>query len=318
MFIDSAKILVRAGKGGKGCRSFYRDKYCRHPIPNGGDGGKGADIIIRVDRNMDTLLDFYYRRHFFGAHGGHGSSNNKKGFVAPAVIIRVPLGTLVKDAATGCLLRDLLGDQEEFIVAKGGAAGKGNKRCKDTIDAEPGEERELLLELRLIADVGVIGFPNAGKSTLISSISNARPKIADYPFTTKFPVLGMVKAATGEPFVVADIPGLIEGSSRGRGLGDKFLKHVEHTKVLIHLVDISGYEARDPLQDFRIINQELKSYGHEVFKKQIIIAANKMDIEGAENNLKRFKKAFRKKVYPISALKKEGLEELIEAVRKKI
>lgn len=318
MFIDSAKILVRAGSGGKGCRSFYRDKYTRYAIPEGGDGGKGADILIRAERNQDTLLDFNYRRHFFGQHGGHGSGKNKKGRDIPALVIKVPCGTVIKDARTGCVLRDLAVDQEEFIAASGGRGGSGNRRQKEVTAAEPGEEKELLFDLRLIADVGLVGFPNAGKSTLISAISNARPKIADYPFTTKFPVLGVVKEAEREPFVVADIPGLIVGSSQGRGLGDKFLRHVEHTKVLIHLIDMAGFEARDPLSDYRIINNELKNYGHEVYKKPVIIAANKMDLEGADVNLKRFKKAVRRKVYPISAKNSEGLEELIEAVRKKI
>jgi GTP-binding protein len=318
VFIDSAKILVRAGSGGKGCRSFYRDKYTRHGIPDGGDAGKGADIVIRAERNLDTLLDFHYRRHFFAEHGGHGSGKNKKGKDALPVIIKVPCGTVVIEARTGCVLRDLAQDQDEFVAASGGRGGLGNKRRQDATPGEPGEEKELILDLRLIADVGVVGFPNVGKSTLITAISNARPKIAAYPFTTKFPVLGVVKDAKEAPFVVADIPGLITGSSQGKGLGDKFLRHIERTKVLVHLIDMAGFEGRDPLLDYKIINQELKSYGHEVTKKPVIIAANKMDLDGADGNLGRFKKSVRKKVYPVSALKKEGLEALIEAVRKKI
>ncbi len=313
MFIDSAKIYVKAGSGGKGCRSFYRDKYNRRGIPDGGDAGSGSDIIIKADRNLYTLLDFQYQRHFYGSNGGHGSGNNKKGKDAPEVIIRVPLGTVIRDVKTNCLLRDLQKDLEEVIVAHGGKGGLGNQHRLEPTPAEPGEEKELLLDLKFIAEVGVVGFPNAGKSTLISNISNAHPKIAAYPFTTKSPVLGVVKSRERN-FVIADIPGLISGSSRGRGLGDRFLRHIERTKILLHLVDMSGFEGRDPIEDYKTINEELKNYSKEVYKKTQLIAANKMDLEGASNNLGRFKKAVKKKVYPISALKKEGLEELIEAV----
>jgi len=317
MFIDSAKIYVRGGKGGKGCSSLYRDKYTRRGIPDGGKGGKGSDIVIRADRNLHTLLDFQYNRHFFGLKGGNGSSKNKKGKGSPSVIIRVPCGTVIKDAKTACALRDLDKDQEEVIVAYGGRGGSGNQHGKIATDGSPGEEKELILDLKLIADVGVVGFPNVGKSTLISNISHAHPKIAAYPFTTKSPVLGVV---TGEScsFVIADIPGLIEGSSLGKGLGDKFLRHIERTEILLHLIDMSGSEARDPVEDYRTINKELRNYSKEVCKKSQIIAANKMDLEGASQNLERFKKAIKKKVYPISALRKEGLEELIEAIRKRL
>lgn len=317
MFIDSVKIFVRSGEGGRGCQSFYRDKYTRYGIPDGGDGGCGADIIIKADRNLRTLLDFQYQRHFFGAHGSHGSSKNKKGKDAPPVIIRVPCGTVVKDAKTNCLLRDLKDDQETVIVAAGGKGGRGNQHHCQATGGQPAEEKELLLDLNLIADVGVVGFPNSGKSTLISSVSGARPKIAAYPFTTKFPVLGVVGEGE-DSFVIADIPGLIEGSSRGRGLGDKFLRHIQRTKVLIHLIDMAACDGRDPIEDYRIINKELKNYSLQIYHKPQIIAANKMDLENAVLNLTRFKKAIRKKIYPISALKKEGLEELIEAARKKI
>lgn len=313
MFIDQAKIYVKGGNGGKGCRSFYRDKYARIGVPDGGDGGKGADIIIKADRNLYTLLDFNYNRHFYGSGGGHGSGNNKKGRGAQSIIIRVPVGTVVKDIKLNCVLRDLDKDQEEVIVAVGGKGGQGNKHRRETTDGEPGEEKELLLDLRLIAEVGVVGFPNVGKSTLISAISNAHPKIAAYPFTTKSPALGVVKSCD-KTFVIADIPGLIQGSSQGRGLGDKFLRHIERTKVLIHLIDISGFEGRDPIEDYKIINKELKSYSKEVYGKPQIIAANKMDLEGASKNFARFKKSVKKKIFPISALKKEGLEGLIEEV----
>lgn len=317
MFIDQAKIYVKAGSGGRGCKSFYRDKYSRFGVPDGGDGGNGADIIIQADRNLHTLLDFQYNRHFSGKHGGNGSGNKKKGKNAPDVIIRVPQGTVIKDLRIGCILRDLQKDGEDVIVARGGKGGLGNQHRMEVTEGEPGEEKELSLDLKLIADAGVVGFPNAGKSTLISAISSAQPKIAMYPFTTKFPVLGLVRAGEGA-FVIADIPGLIEGSSKGRGLGDRFLRHIERTKVLIHLIDISGFEGRDPVEDYKAINKELKSYSPEVSKKPQIIALNKIDIEGAMENVRKFKKAVKKKVYPISALEKEGLEELIEAISGKL
>ena len=319
MFIDSVKIYVRSGDGGKGCRSFYRDKYTRRGIPDGGDGGRGADIIVRADRNLFTLLDYQYNRHFYGKHGEHGSGKTKKGSNAEPIIIRVPCGTIIKDAKTGYVLRDLALDEEEVIVASGGRGGLGNKYNREATLGGQGVEKELLFDLSLIADAGVVGFPNAGKSTLISNISNAHPKIAAYPFTTKFPVLGVVKGDNERrAFVVADIPGLIEGSSEGRGIGDKFLRHAERTTILIHLVDMAASEGRDPVEDYQAINRELKAYSPQVAKKTQIIAANKMDLEGAAGNLARFRKKIRKKVYPISALKSKGLEELIEAVREKL
>lgn len=317
MFIDQAKILIRAGDGGKGCQSLYRDKYTRKGIPDGGDGGKGSDIIIKADRNLYTLLDFKYRRHFYGHHGGHGSGKKKKGRDAEDIIIRVPPGTVIRDLRSNCVLRDLDTDKEEVVAASGGKGGLGNRHHREATLGESGEEKELLLDLKLIAEAGVVGFPNVGKSTLISNISNAHPKIAPYPFTTKSPVLGVVKSSD-KTFVIADIPGLIEGSSLGKGLGDKFLRHVERTKVLVHLIDMSGFEGRDPIQDYKIINSELKKYSPSVLKKPQIITANKMDLEGAQENLERFKKAVKKKVFPISALQKEGLEELIEAVAKRV
>ena len=317
MFIDSAKISVQAGRGGKGCCCFYRDKYTRYGIPDGGDGGKGGDVIFRADRTLRSLLDFQYNRHFRGQDGGHGSGKNKKGKEGSTRIVKVPCGTLIKDFKTDCLLRSLDKDGEEVIVTSGGKGGRGNQHGHEVRDPQPGEEKTILLDLKLIADVGVIGFPNAGKSTLISSISNAQPKIAAYPFTTKSPVLGVV-GTKEEAIIVADIPGLIEGSSHGRGLGDKFLRHIERTSVLIHLVDMAGCDGRDPVYDYKTINAELKNYSKEVFKKPQIIAANKMDLGPAKKNLERFKKETGKRVYPISALKKQGLEELIEAVRKKL
>lgn len=318
MFIDSAKIYVKAGDGGKGCFSFYKDNFTRYRRPDGGDGGNGGNIVLVTDKNLFTLLDFQFNRHFYARSGQHASSNNKRGKGASDLIIRVPVGTLVTDFKNNCFLRDLNQDGQELIVAKGGRGGIGNKKLKNNATVgQLGEEKELLLDLKLIADVGIAGFPNVGKSTLISAISNAHPKIANYPFTTKSPVLGVVE---GEDFSfsVADIPGLIEGSHTGRGLGDKFLRHVERTKILIHLVDISGYEGRDPVGDYKNINKELKCYNPDLAKKPQIIVANKMDLPDASGNLKKFKKLIKKKIYPISALKKQGLEELIEAVRKKL
>jgi len=317
MLIDTTKIHVKSGGGGKGCHSFYRDKYTRNGIPDGGDGGRGADIIIRADKNLYTLYDFQFNRHFRGPNGGNGSGKNKKGKDALALIVRVPCGTIIKDLRTNCVLRDLENDQDQVIAAKGAKGGRGNRHHHDATPGEPSEEKELLLDLKLIADVGVVGFPNAGKSTLISGVSNAHPKIAAYPFTTKDPVLGVVRPDESR-FVMADIPGLIEGSSKGRGLGDKFLRHIERTKLIVHLIDMAGVEGRNPLEDYKIINQELKGYGNEVAKKPQIIAANKMDLEPAALNLDNFRKAVKKKVYPISALKKQGLEELIEAIARKL
>jgi GTP-binding protein len=317
VFIDTVKIYVRAGNGGKGCQSFYRDKYTRRGIPDGGDGGKGADIIIRADRNLRTLLDFKYNQHFYGKKGQDGSGKKKKGKDAPNIIIRVPPGTIIKEIKTNCILRDLDKDQEEVIVASGGKGGLGNRHHREATLGETSEEKKLFLDLKLIADVGIIGFPNVGKSTLISSISNAHPKIAAYPFTTKSPALGVVGNGT-DAFVIADIPGLIEGSSGGRGLGDKFLRHVERTKILLHLLDMSGYEGRNPVDDYRVISKELKNYSPEVYAKPQVLIANKMDLEGAKQNLARFKKVIKEKIYPISALKKQGLEGLVDAIRERL
>ncbi|MBU1999337.1 MAG: GTPase ObgE [Candidatus Omnitrophota bacterium] len=317
MFIDNAKIYVCSGRGGNGCKSFYRDKYTRQGIPDGGPGGKGADIIIRADRNLHTLLDYKYNRHFYGKKGENGSSKTQKGKDSSDIIIRVPCGTVIKDIGINCVLGTLDKDQDQLIAAHGGAGGLGNRHKYEATEGGLSEEKELTLELKLIADAGLVGFPNAGKSTLVSHISNAHPEIAAYPFTTKSPVLGVVGKGE-EVFVIADIPGLIEGSSEGKGLGDRFLRHIERTKILVHLIDMAGFEGRDPLADYRAINKELKSYSQDVFKKSQIIVANKMDLAEAKDNLKKFRKQIKKRIYPISALNKEGLEELIEAIRKKL
>ncbi|MFA6350528.1 MAG: Obg family GTPase CgtA, partial [Candidatus Omnitrophota bacterium] len=241
----------------------------------------------------------------------------KKGKDGVELVIRVPLGTTITDMGTGCVLRDLDKDQDEFVICMGGHGGRGNTFHREATEGIAGEEKDVLFDLKVLADVGVVGFPNAGKSTLISSVTNAHPKIAAYPFTTKDPVLGVVREGE-KSFVIADIPGLIEGSSYGKGLGDKFLRHIERTKILLHMIDMAGSEGRDPLEDYRTINAELKNYSKAVGKKKQIIVANKMDLETSKKNLKRFKNAFRKKVYPISALNKDGLEELVEGIWKNL
>lgn len=318
-FVDNAKIAVKAGAGGKGARSFYKDKYWRYKKPDGGDGGRGGNVIIRADKNFYTLYDFRYRQHFAAENGGHGAPNRKKGRDGQDKIIAVPIGTLIKDNLTGCRLRELLEDKLEVIAARGGDGGKGSVHAK--LDEEtrgaPGEVKELILDLKLISAVGLIGFPNSGKSTLISKISNAHPKIASYPFTTREPVLGMA-GREGADFSVADIPGLIKDSHLGKGLGDRFLRQIERTKILVHLIDMAGVDGRIPFEDYRIIKEELKFYSQEVFKKPGILVANKMDLPQAKENLAAFKQKVRERVIPISALESQGLDRLLNAIQKKL
>ncbi|MFA5164741.1 MAG: GTPase ObgE [Candidatus Omnitrophota bacterium] len=323
MFVDTAKIEVKAGKGGDGCQSFYKDKFARYPVQNGGPGGKGGDVIILANENIHTLLDFQYRQHFKAHKGENGSSNNKNGKGGQDCVIEVPPGTIVKDFESGLVLRDLRIAGDRFIVAKGGIGGRGNASKKPATKGEPGEEKFLKLELKLIADCGLIGFPNAGKSSLISKISKAKPKIAPYPFTTKEPVLGIVefdsvKQGRDRTFKVADIPGLIEGAHAGKGLGDKFLRHIERTKILIHIVDMAGVDQRDPLDDFLTLNNELEQYGTVLGKKAQLVVANKMDLPAAQSNLKKFKSKVKKDIIAISALTGEGIEELKKAIVKEL
>lgn len=319
MFIDSAKIHVKAGDGGDGCRSYFRDNRVEHGKPNGGDGGDGGDVVLKADKGIYTLLDFQYQRHFKAENGKHGSSNNKAGAGGSDCLIKVPLGTVVTDMTTGCLIRDLNEDGMDVVVARGGRGGRGNSRHRDAESGTFGDERDLFLNLKLIADVGIVGFPNAGKSTLVSKVSNATPKIASYPFTTKAPTLGVVTTEEGErPFIIADIPGLIEGAHKGKGLGDKFLKHLERTAILIHLIDMAGVDGRDPCEDYSIINEELDAFSDELTDKKQIVVANKMDLETAQGNIKRFKKKFKKKIFEISALKEQGLEDLVEEIAKNL
>jgi GTPase len=319
MFIDSAKINVKAGSGGNGCSSYFRDTRVEHGKANGGDGGDGGAVILLADKSIWTLLDFQYQRHFKAEKGGNGSSSNKAGANGQDRIIRVPVGTIVTDIQTDCLMRDLSVDGASVIVALGGKGGKGNSRNHDAQPGALGQERELELNLKLIADVGLVGFPNAGKSTLISKISHATPKIASYPFTTQAPVLGVVRHEdSDDEFIVADIPGLIEGAHAGKGLGDRFLKHVERTRILIHILDMAGVDGRDPVEDYHVINNELESYSEELAEKKQILVANKMDLPQSKVNIKKFKKQVRKKIFEISALNSVGLEALLEEITKNL
>jgi len=319
VFVDEAKICIKGGDGGDGCNSMYRDRYHKFARPDGGNGGKGADVIFEADPNIHTLLDFQYRQHFKAISGNHGSSNHKKGRYGEDLRIKIPPGTIIKNAQTGLVLRELVKAGERVIAAKGGEGGHGNSRHRSATRGAPGEEKKVILELKLIADVGIVGYPNAGKSTLISRISSARPKIADYPFTTTAPVLGVVKIHEGASIVVAEIPGLIKDAHLGKGLGDKFLKHIERTKILIHLVDIAACECRNPYEDYANLNRELKLYSKELMKKPQFVALNKVDIEESKENIKKFKRHMRgKKVFPISTITGEGVKELLSAVYKKI
>ncbi|MEK6715582.1 MAG: GTPase ObgE [Candidatus Omnitrophota bacterium] len=322
MFIDKIEIAIKAGKGGNGVNSFYRDKFMRpgrkgKGRPDGGDGGKGGDIIIKVDAYIHTLLDLYYRKSFSAQPGLNGEGNDRKGRNGQDCIIKVPAGTVVKDKSSGFILRDLKSETDTLIAAKGGEGGKGNTHADLATQGKEGEYRDIILELKLIADVGIIGFPNSGKSTLLTNISNARPKIASYPFTTKSPILGIVKR-NDSSFVVADIPGIICDAHKGKGLGFEFLRHIERTKVLIHLIDMAGESGRDPVVDYEAINKELKLYSKKLSDKPQVVAANKMDISSAEDNLKIFKKRVSAEVIPISAQEKDNLEVLLDKIQRKL
>lgn len=313
MFIDEAWIFVKAGDGGSGCRSFQKMRGKRYGRPTGGDGGSGGDIILAADNNKNTLIDFKYNKHFKATSGTHGGSNNKAGEDGEDNILRVPPGTLIRDRETGLVLRDLKSAGDRVVIAKGGAGGKGNSIRRDATPGGQGEAKELYLELKLVADVGIIGYPNAGKSTLLSKITHARPRIANFPFTTKNPILGV--ARVGElSFVVADIPGLIEGAHLGKGLGDRFLRHIERTRIIIHLVDMAAIDGRNPNDDFVKLNNELIEYSETLKKKKQIVAANKMDAPEAKVNIKNFKAARSRKIYRISAITGEGIPELLKAV----
>ncbi|MGH7197390.1 MAG: Obg family GTPase CgtA [Candidatus Omnitrophota bacterium] len=314
MFVDEAVIICQAGHGGKGCNSLDR-RNPRRPRANGGDGGDGGSVIIEARPNIQTLLDFQMNRFFAAEGGGHGSSNDKTGFCGRDLAVGVPPGTEVIDHRTGELLKDLDTIGASVTACRGGAGGRGNNKKEAATPGDPGEEKEILLKLKLIADIGIVGFPNAGKSTLISRISNAKSKIAAYPFTTKNPMLGVVKFDDGQAKVVADIPGIIEGAHEGRGLGLEFLKHIERTRVLLHLIDFAAVDGRDPVSDFHGLNTELASYSRALADKPQILVANKMDVPQARENLKKFAKKVKKEVFPISAATGEGVKELLQRMR---
>ncbi|MBD3426169.1 MAG: GTPase ObgE [Candidatus Omnitrophica bacterium] len=317
MLIDQAKIYVTAGKGGDGCNSLYKDIFHRKGIPDGGDGGSGGDVIFKSDTNLNTLLDFKYNQHYRADNGRNGGSNRKHGKRGDDRLVKVPVGTIIRDAETDLVIRDLSAPDEKVVVARGGEGGKGSAKLAEPTRGEEGESRTLFLELKLIADAGIIGLPNAGKSTIVSRISKAHTKIAPYPFTTKSPKLGMV-SMDEDSFVVADMPGLIEGAHQGRGLGDRFLRHIERTCVLVHVIDMAPLDGSDPADNFFNLEKELKLYGQEVYGKPRLIAANKMDMPGAGENLEKFTECVKSKVWPVSALSGQGIKELIAAIYKKV
>lgn len=331
MFIDLVEIYVKAGDGGRGAVSFRREKYIPKGGPDGGDGGRGGDVIIISDPNMSTLLDYRYKRKYIAKNGEPGMGALKTGKSGDDIILRIPVGTVVKDKDTEEIIFDFTAPYQKFIVAHGGKGGRGNTHFKSPTNqtprkaepGKPGEERRIILELKLIADVGIVGFPNAGKSTLISVISAARPKIADYPFTTLEPVLGLVQYKDFQSFVVADIPGIIEGASQGKGLGLKFLRHIERTKILLFLIDAS---SKDPFEEYKVLIKELKSYSSNMISKPHIVAISKMDLI-PETEVEKFKKEIHKKFFKsingiqkprsilyISSVAKIGIEDLLDSI----
>ena len=320
MFVDEVVISLEAGRGGDGCMAFRREKYISMGGPFGGNGGKGGNIVFKADEGLRTLIDLRYKKLFKGNPGANGEGKNKNGKNAEDTIVSVPVGTTIKDKETGVIIADLTENGEEVIVCYGGAGGRGNvtlatrsNPCPSYAErGEPGEVREVKVELRMLADVGLVGLPSVGKSTILSMISNANPKIASYHFTTLSPNLGVVKTKDGFSFTVADLPGLIEGASVGVGLGHKFLKHVERTKIIAHVIDMSGSEGRDPVEDYNVIRNELKEFSEKLLNKEEIIIANKMDIEDAKDNLTDFSKHINKKIYEISAMNNQGLDKVIE------
>ena len=327
MFIDRARIQVKAGDGGDGMSSFRREKFVPKGGPSGGDGGRGGDVVFIVDNNVNTLLDFRYKRKFVAKNGDNGQTKNCYGQKAEPLYIKVPPGTIIKDEESGEVLADLTEVGQETVIVRGGRGGRGNARFVSSINrsptfsekGEPGEGRSLVLELKLLADVGLVGYPSVGKSSLVSMVSAARPEIAEYHFTTLVPVLGVVSLGPEHSFVIADIPGLIEGAHEGVGLGHDFLRHVERTKIIVHVVDVSGIEGRDPIEDYQRINKELKLYNERLANRPQIVAANKMDLPEAQENYQRFKEFIEsegKEIFPISAATNEGLKELMIRVSK--
>ena len=329
MVIDYVKISVKAGDGGNGAVSFRREKYVAAGGPDGGDGGKGGDVYFKVDSNTSTLLDFKYKKKFKAEDGKRGEGARKAGKSGQNLYISVPKGTIIKDIDKNVVVADLSKDGQEFLIAKGGKGGRGNAQFATPTRQVPnfaeqgkkGAEKNLELELKMLADVGLVGFPNVGKSTLISIVSSAKPKIANYHFTTLDPSLGVVKPKTGEPFVMADIPGIIEGASDGVGLGIRFLKHVERTRLLLHVLDAAGTEGRNPVDDFNKINKELKSYSKILADKEQIVVANKMDVANDKKLIEEIEDMCKKnnlKLFKISAATREGIDDLIEYIAQKL
>ena len=319
MFVDEVILDVVAGSGGNGCMAFRREKYVEMGGPFGGNGGHGSDIVFVVDEGLNTLLDLRYKKLIRGNNGENGMGKGMHGANADDVIVRVPQGTVITDVDTGLVIADLVEKNDRAVIVRGGRGGRGNIALATrsnpapsiSENGEPGEEKRIKIELKLLADVGLVGMPSVGKSTLISRISAARPKIAAYHFTTLKPNLGVVRASLGRSFVVADLPGLIEGASLGEGLGDRFLRHIERTRVLAHVVDMSGFEGRNPYDDFCIINKELKDFNSKIMDKPMIVIANKMDVPGASENLEEFKKHVDLPIYPISAVSDGNLDDVV-------
>ena len=322
MFIDEVTIEVHAGNGGDGCCAFRREKYIPMGGPFGGNGGRGSNIIFKVDEGLHTLLDLRYNRIIKGKKGENGTGKNCNGKNSEDIIIKVPQGTVITDTDTNLIVADLKNKNDEVVVAYGGRGGRGNTAFKTpsnpapnfSENGEPGEVKYLKVELKMLADVGLVGLPSVGKSTIISMVSKAKPKIAAYHFTTLTPNLGVCKDKLGRSFVMADLPGLIEGASQGEGLGDRFLRHIERTKVIAHVIDMSGYEGRNPYKDYQIINKELADFSEKLLKKPQIIIANKMDLPNAKDNLEQFKKKVKLPVYEISAMSNIGLDEVLVAL----
>ncbi len=319
MFVDEIEVLVQAGDGGNGCMAFRREKFVDMGGPYGGNGGRGSNIIFKVDEGLNTLIDLRYQRLIKGKRGSNGEGKGKHGKSAQDIIIKVPLGTVITDTDTGLIIADFTNKDDEVIVSRGGRGGRGNMAFATRANpapeiaenGEPGEVRKIKVELKLLADVGLVGMPSVGKSTLISKISKAKPKIAAYHFTTLSPNLGVVKTIDNRSFVVADLPGLIEGASLGEGLGDQFLKHIERTRVIAHIIDMSGIEGRDPYDDYVIINNELENFNPKILEKPQIIIANKMDIPSAYDNFEKFKEKVKVPIYTISAINGEGLDKVL-------
>ena len=323
MFIDEVVIKVEAGNGGDGCLAFRREKYVAMGGPFGGNGGHGSNIIFKVDEGLHTLIDLRYMKTIKGKKGENGRGKNQNGAAADDVIIKVPQGTIVTDLGTGFIIADLKEKDDEVVVAYGGRGGRGNTAFKTQSNpapnfaenGEPGEVKELKVELKLLADVGLVGMPSVGKSTIISCVSKAKTKIAAYLFTTLNPNLGVARTKDGRSFVIADLPGLIEGASLGEGLGDRFLKHIERTRVIAHVIDMSAFEGRDPYLDYVTINKELENFNKDILKKPEIIIANKMDLPSAKENLEKFKKKIGdKKIFEVSAMTNTGLEDVVTSL----